>query len=155
MYANGGLANPLAEILRHADTLRLSGAQADSIATLNRRYTVRLDSIWTPLTRDLAALPDAYDADAAYGRYRAARRASVDLLAGLAPHVRGVLTAEQRRRLPPLVASHLDARYLAAVRSGTAGASAGAVPLMGGMGGNVMGPAGGMGPGGGERVIIR
>ena len=153
MYASGGLPNPLAEILRQADTLRLDGPQADSIATLNRRYTVRLDSIWTPVTRWLAALPDAYDPDEAYGRYRAARRASVDLLATVAPQVRGVLTPEQRRRLPPLVASHLDPRYLAAVRSGTAGASAGAVPMMGGIGGPIMLPTGG--GGGGERVIIR
>jgi hypothetical protein len=151
-WGTGGVTNPMAQLLRQADTLRLSGPQADSLATMNRRYVVRLDSIWTPLTKAWAALPDGYSHDAVYEQYRAARRASVDLLLGYVPAVRGLLTAEQRRRLPPLVASALDPRYLAAVRSGTAGASTGGL-FAGGAGGMVpFGPGGG--PGGGERTII-
>lgn len=150
MYANGGLPNPLAQILRQADTLRLTGPQADSIATMNRRLTVRMDSIWAPLAKAFAALPDDYDRDAAYARYRDARRASVDLLLHYATPTRTLLTAEQRRKLPTLVASHLDPRYLAAVRSGTAGASTGGLPMFGGMM-----PMGGGGGGGMQTVIIR
>jgi hypothetical protein len=149
MYNNGGLQNPLAQILRQADTLHLTGPQADSIATLNRRYTVRLDSIWSPVARYLAALPADYRHDEAYDRYRAARRATVDLLTHLAPDVRGLLTPDQRRQLPPIVASHLDTRYLASIRNGTAGA--GSMPMFGGM----MGGMGGSGMmGGGERTVI-
>src|SRR5258705_13585573 len=48
-YGSGGLMNPMAQILRSMDTLGLSGKQADSIASLNRRYTIKLDSIWTPV----------------------------------------------------------------------------------------------------------
>ena len=47
-YGSGGLMNPMAQILRSMDTLGLSGMQADSIASMNRRYTIKLDSIWTP-----------------------------------------------------------------------------------------------------------
>jgi hypothetical protein len=155
-YANGGgVPNPMAQLLRQADTLRLTGPQADSIATMNRGYTVRLDSIWSPVVRYLAGLPNDYRRDDAYDRYRDARRASVDLLARLAPAVKALLTPEQRRKLPPAVASALDPRYLAAVRSGTAG-TGNAGGFVGGMGAGMAsfgaGPGGG---GGGERVIIR
>ena len=45
-----------------------------------------------------------------------------------------LLTAEQRRKLPALVASYLDTRYLAGIRSGTAGSGGG-----GAFGGGFMG----------------
>lgn len=155
MYAGGGLPNPMAQLLRQADTLRLTGPQADSLATMNRWYTIRLDSIWSPVAKYLADLPSDYRHDDAYDRYRDARRASVDLLVRLAPAVKDLLTPAQRRKLPPYVASALDPRYLAAVRSGTAGLGGG---FTGGMLGGML-PAGAMPPGamagGGERVIIR
>ena len=126
MYGSGGLINPMATILGQADSIGLTGPQADSLATLNRWYVVRADSIWTPVLRGFVALPDHYDDGAVYRRYRAAREAAVDLLMTLAPHVRGLLTASQRRRLPDLVAAYLDTRYLAAVRSSTSGTPGGA-----------------------------
>jgi hypothetical protein len=137
LYGNsGGIVNPIEQVLRQADTLHLSGPQADSVATMNRWYKLRLDSIWAPLARRFAALPDDYDRDEAYGRYIAARRGTVDVLSRLVPQVTGLLTGEQRRKLPAYIASYLDPRYLASIRSGTAGAAAGAVPMMlGGMGG--------------------
>jgi hypothetical protein len=150
MYGSGGVLNPMAQLLRQSDTLQLTGLQADSLASMNRAYTVRLDSIWSLVAKDLAALPANYDQGEAYGRYKRAREASVDLLIALVPHINSLLSAQQRRSLPPLVASHLDRRYLAGIRSGTAGNTGGGV-FMGGM---VMG--GGMGGGGGgERIIIR
>ena len=153
MYSSGGILNPIATILRQQDTLGLSPAQADSIATLNRWYTIRLDSIWSPVVAYLGALPDEYDQSAAYGRYLEARRASIDLLAGLAPDVKGLLRAEQRRKLPAMVSSHLEPRYLASIRSGTASFTAG---IGGPMGGGMMMVPGGatMSSGGGERITI-
>ena len=146
MYAAGGIPNPMAQILRQQDTLGLTGPQADSIAMLNRWYTVRVDSIWSPVTAYFAGLPDDYDQDEAWSRYRRARERTVDLLAGLAPRVKGVLTAEQRRRLPAFVASYLEPRYLASIRSGTNGFT----------GGMMMPGGGGMrGAGGQDIVIIR
>ncbi|HYW50194.1 MAG TPA: hypothetical protein VE861_06295, partial [Gemmatimonadaceae bacterium] len=104
--------------------LKLSGPQADSIATLNRLFTIRQSAIWAPVVRDFAKLDDRYDRDIAYGKYKRAREASIDLLRTLAPSISGVLTAAQRRMLPPIVASHLDVRYLASIRSGTVGGGA-------------------------------
>ncbi|HEV8410361.1 MAG TPA: Plug domain-containing protein, partial [Gemmatimonadaceae bacterium] len=121
LYGTNSVFNPLPQILRQADTLHLTGDQADSIATLNRWYTIRVDSIWSPVTKELAALPKKYDHDAAYDRYRAAREATVDLLLKVSPGVKGLLTAEQRRKLPDIVTTSLDPWYLQSIRSGTAG----------------------------------
>jgi hypothetical protein len=127
--------NPMALIMRQADTLKLTRKQADSISTLNRAYAMALDSIWMPVARALAALPDEYDRSAAYSRYRAAREATIDALMRLAPSVRGLLTPEQLRLLPPNAVTSLDRRYLAAVRSSTAGgANLGALGLLAQMG---------------------
>lgn len=147
MYGSGGIMNPMAQLLRQSDTLELTGPQADSLATMNRAYTVRLDSIWAPAAKYLASVPEHYDQGEAFHRYTEARRASVDALIALAPRISALLTDEQKRKLPPLVASHLDTRYLAGIRSGTQGNSAGGVFIGNGM----FIPSGG----GGEQVIIR
>src|SRR5262249_46070862 len=75
--------NPMALVLRLGDSLQLTRKQADSVALFNRRYVTRLDSIWTPVAKWLADLPPNYDRGAAYGRYRAARESSVDVLLDL------------------------------------------------------------------------
>ena len=152
IYGTGGIPNPLSTILRQADSLGLNGMQADSIASMNRRYVVRLDSIWSPVAKYLAALPDNYNKDEAYSRYRRAREASVDILMGLVPTIRELLTPTQRRKLPPFIASYLDTRYLASIRSGTAGAGGG--PMMFPAGDTFRTPAPGGGAGGGGQVII-
>jgi hypothetical protein len=148
VYGSGGILNPMAQILRQSDTLELTGPQADSIASMNRSYTIRLDSIWTPAAKRLADLPDRYDQGAAYDIYKSSREASVDLLIKVAPALNALLTEEQKRKLPSLVASYIDARYLAGIRSGTAGNTAGG-PFM------MMGPMGGGGGGGGGITIMR
>ena len=147
MYGTGGVTiNPLAQILRQTDSLQLTAVQADSIATLNRMYTIRQSAIWSPIVKEFSRLDDTYDRDLAYGRYKKAREASIDLLRTMAPDIRGLLTAEQKRKLPAIVASHLDERYLSSIRSGTMG------------GGDFGGfTSGGMNipQGGGNTVIIR
>ena len=146
MYGSGGVLNPMAQLLRQSDTLELTGVQADSLASMNRRYTVRLDSIWSGVAKELAALPVDYDQREAYDRYKRAREASVDMLIALAPTINALLSDQQHRKLPALVASHLDPRYLAGIRSGTAGNTGGGVFMPGMMMG---------GGGGGDRIIIR
>jgi hypothetical protein len=94
--------------------------QADSIAVLNRAYTIKADQIWAPLAKDFAALPNDYDKDAVYERYITARRATIDLLMDIGPSVKHLLTEEQWRKLPSFVSSNLDRRYLASIRNGTA-----------------------------------
>ena len=146
-FGTGGVPNPLATILRDQDTLKLSSDQADSLATMNRRYTIRLDSIWSPIAKEFAALPDGFSHDAVYAKYVQAREASIDILRGYAPAVRTLLTNAQRRKLPPFVASSLDDQYLKSIRSGTAGG-----------GGGLMIPGGGMmagGMGGAQTIIMR
>lgn len=135
MGANG-ITNPLATILRQQDTLQLSALQADSIASMNRRYIYQADSLWAPVARELAAMPDRFDAGLAHSRYLSARRAQVDLLTPLVVATRELLTPQQRRRLPPNVASFLDPRQLALVRDGTG--------LYVGGGGGMPGGGGGM-----------
>jgi hypothetical protein len=153
LFSRLGLFNPIEQILRQQDSLQLTPKQADSVASLNRAYAIRVDSIWSPVAKYLDALPAHYDQGEAYGRYLAARRATVDLLSRLGPAIHSMLTAEQRRKLPPLVASYLDPRYLATIRSGTVAFTGGmALPGMGGFygtGGNVTV----MGGGGGAQVI--
>ncbi len=150
MYGSGGIMNPLATILSQADSLKLTGVQADSLATMNRWYIVHLDSIWTPIIRGYAALPDTYDHEDVYQNYRRAREGTVELLMVVAPDISGLLTASQRRKLPPLIAAYLDRRYLAAIRSGTSGAPGGVFAP----GSNAPG-GGGPGGGGTSTVIIR
>jgi hypothetical protein len=156
MYGQGGVPNPMAQILRQQDSLHLSAPQADSIASINRWYSVRVDSIWAPVAKYLSDLPNRYDQDAAYDHYLAARRASVDLLAELAPSVKHILTAEQQRKLPAFVASYLEPRYLASIRSGTASFTGS--PMLPGSAAMMMGGGGpvfvGGGGGGATQVII-
>ncbi|HEX8946232.1 MAG TPA: hypothetical protein VF785_24055, partial [Gemmatimonadaceae bacterium] len=133
LYGTSAIVNPMAQILRDADTLALSPRQADSLAVLNRAYAITLDSIWTPVAKYLAALPDHYDQGDAYGRYRRAREATVDALIELAPTIRSLLSPDQRRRLPVSITPYLDARYLASVRSGTAGTGLAALMMPNGM----------------------
>ena len=127
--------NPMTLILAQADSLKLTRVQADSLAMLNRVYSIAFEDIWTPVAQSLAALPASYDRKAAYDKYRAAREASIDVLLRIAPDVRGVLTRAQLRRLPTQALTSLDTRYLASVRSSTAGgASMGALAMLAQMG---------------------
>jgi len=91
------------------------------MATMNRWYVIHLDSLWTPVAHYYANLPDHYDQDEVYERYRNAREATVGLLMQVAPSIKSLLTASQRRQLPDLIAAYLDQSYLEAVRSSTSG----------------------------------
>ncbi len=155
IYGSGGIPNPMATILRQQDSLHLTGMQADSLATMNRNYTIRNDALWSPVARQFANLPNGYDKNDAYERYMTARRATIDQLAALAPAIKGLLTPDQRRKLPAFIASYLEPRYLASIRSGTAGFTA--TSGFGGGGPVAFGDAVFVGAGGGgaQTVIIR
>jgi hypothetical protein len=158
---SSGITNPLATILRQQDSLELTSLQADSIAAMNRRYLYQADSLWAPVAREFAALPAAYDEAAAYSLYLGARRAQVDLLTPIVVAARDLLTPQQRRRLPPNVASFLDPRQLALVRDGTGMyiGGGGLAPIGGGPGGGqmiqVMSAMGALGGGTVTEIIIR
>lgn len=119
IVGTNSVPSPLLPILRSQDSLHLTAMQADSLASMNRRYQYKADLLWAPVTRWFSALPNAYDHGEAYGRYLLARRAQVDMLTAMVPVIRNLLTAEQRRKLPTQVVSLLDPHYLALIRSGT------------------------------------
>ena len=116
---NGTVLNAMSLILRQMDSLHLTAVQSDSLASMNRRYNYRVDSIWAPVARYLALLPEKFQHDEAYDRYLQARRAQIDMMSSIVPTIRGLLTDEQRRKLPSLVLNYLDPRYLASIRNGT------------------------------------
>ena len=95
-----GITNPMAAILRQADTLELTPQQADSIAVLNRGFTIKLDSVWSPVAKYLAALPNATTRTRRTTAIAERARSSVDALIKIVPTVKSLLTAEQMRRLP-------------------------------------------------------
>jgi hypothetical protein len=142
------LANPLAAILMSQDSLELTSLQADSIASMNRRYTYRADSLWAPVAAHFASLPQGFSENEAYRQYLGARRAQIDMLKVIGPAVHDLLTSAQRRKLPARVTSYLDPLYLASIRDGT-GTYIGGPSLGGGGGGGFGGGFGGGGFGGG------
>jgi hypothetical protein len=115
------IPNPMAMIMSAEKELGLTRGQADSLASMSYRYMVFADSVWTPMARELAALPEEYSRGEAYARYVAAREVTVDYLLRVVPAAREVLTASQRRKLPPQIAMYLDRRVLEFLRSSSAG----------------------------------
>ena len=102
-----------------------------------------MDSAWSPVTKYLAALPNEYDDADVYERYLTARKKTVDLLIKLSKPLNGLLTPEQYRMLPAIVASYLDTRYLQGIRNGTAGGAQN--PFNSGGGAGIPGGGGGGG----------
>ena len=117
--------NPFEQILRQQDSLGLSNDVADSIAILNKAYGRKIDSIWTPLAKYLAALPDSYDLNEAYTRVSAAQNKSLDQMAVFGPAAKKLLTGEQVRKLPPFIALFLDNQAIRQLRPGRAGGGRG------------------------------
>ena len=117
--------NPFEQILRQSDSLGLTNEVADSIAALNKSYGKQIDSIWAPVAKYLAALPDKYDLDEAYDRVRLAENRMLDQMAVFGPAAKSLLTSEQIRKLPPIVALYLDNQAIRQVRPGRAGGGRG------------------------------
>ena len=152
MYGQGGgIQNPLATILRQQDSLHLTAKQADSIATLNRWYTIRNDSIWAPVAKYLGTLPDRYDEGAAYDRYM--QRASRDGRPAHEDRARGQRAADAPssggscRRSSRAISSRATSRRFARARrrSSAACSRAWAAPVTIGGGGHVFVGGGGGG----------
>jgi hypothetical protein len=112
-------------MLRQQDSLGLSNETADSIAILNKAYGRIIDSIWTPVAKYLADLPEKYDLGQAYDRVREAENKSLDQMAIYGPAAKQLLTPEQVRKLPPFIALFLDNQAIRQVRPGRAGGGRG------------------------------
>ena len=115
---SSGISNPMTTILRSQDSLRLTALQADSIASMNRRYAYRTDSLWTPVARRFAGLDSSYRIGVEYERYLQARHDQVDFMIAVVNALRDLLTPAQRRKLPQSVNNMLDPQYLRAMRNG-------------------------------------
>ena len=113
--------NPMALLLQNMEDLHLDRRQADSMATMSRRYVRLVDSLWAPAAKYLAAMPKEYDHTAAQARLVSAREIAVGYLLKAAPSARAMLTKGQMRMLPPYIATALEPRYLELLRSGQTG----------------------------------
>ncbi len=127
----GSVSNPMSVIIRQQDSLHLTVVQADSLAAMNRRYNYRCDSLWAPVSRYLANLPERFNESEAFDRFLFARRTQIGMLVALAPTIRALLTPDQLRKLPQLTLNSLDPLYLASVRDGTSLYVGGISPLFG------------------------
>jgi hypothetical protein len=124
MYMRG-YPNPFEQMLRQADSLGIDSDVQDSIAILNKTYGRAIDSVWTPVAKYLAALPDKYDLGEAYARVSAAQNKSLDLMGIYGPAAKSLLTDEQIRKLPPYIALFLDNQAIRNIRPGRAGGGRG------------------------------
>jgi hypothetical protein len=118
--------NPFEQMLRQHDSLGLSDDVSDSIAILNKNYTKVIDSIWTPVAKYLAALPEVYDLGEAYDRVKRAENKSLDQMVVFGPAAKKLLSSEQIRKLPPFIALFLDEKAIRNVRPGQQGRGPGA-----------------------------
>ena len=121
IFGTSAIPNPMSMLLQQADSLKLTRAQADSLASLSRKFAVFADSVWTPASRYFADLSDGYSRGDAYDRYVAAREKTVDYLLTLVPSAKSVLTSSQRRKLPLQLSNFLDERVLRFLRSSSSG----------------------------------
>ncbi|MCC6244591.1 MAG: hypothetical protein IT353_17235, partial [Gemmatimonadaceae bacterium] len=121
IMGSNSIPNPMYMILTQQDTLKLTRKQADSLAQLSRKYTQFADSIWTPISKYLESVPNAYDRDETYGRFTEAREKTVDYLLTMVPDVKKLLTGAQKRRLPSQINNYLDTRVLKFLRSSSSG----------------------------------
>lgn len=117
--ATNSFPNPIAMMLQQSAELKLTRVQADSLATMNRRFNIFSDSVWVPVASQLAALPNNFDPNRAYAIYRSARESTFDQLIMLAPIAKRLLTPAQLRMLPPFILNYLDVRVLRSLRSST------------------------------------
>lgn len=124
-YSQSVFPNPMAMLLQQSQELHLNRKQADSLATMSRRFTKLVDSLWTPAAKFLAALPKTYDHTEAQQRLVTARRIAVGYLIQAAPSARALLTKGQVRVLPAYIANMLEPRNLELMRMGQSGSEFG------------------------------
>jgi hypothetical protein len=112
-YGTSAIMNPMILLLREADSIGLTGAQADSIATLNRTYSVQLSRLWRDVSAYYVSPPEIPN-ERSLNNGAMANRQTAQLLIGLLPALDRLLTPEQRARLSPMTARYLDVHAIEA-----------------------------------------
>jgi hypothetical protein len=112
-----GIGNPLLSVISAGAMLGLTRKQADSLVTLNRTFEIASDSHLDSGCEILRALPDRFDMDQTWARYKEARLEQLDVLIELAPLVATQLKPEQIRKLPRHVTAYLDMSELGRMRA--------------------------------------
>jgi hypothetical protein len=99
--------SPYYWMIANADSLLLSPEQMRSLTDGAARRNVQIDSLYGTLARELAALPEEYDADAVMRRVQQVNQSVFGWPDSESAFIRGVLTPIQFRLLPPVIVSML------------------------------------------------
>ncbi len=104
------------QILEQSDSLLLSPAQTQALKEAHAKYRATMDSLWTDLATFLAALPDRYDAQAAYKRQEAAIDKGWEVTWNERTTIRSILTPIQLRMVPQFVTMIINAEKVPKMR---------------------------------------
>ncbi|MBL0938574.1 MAG: hypothetical protein IBJ03_06755 [Gemmatimonadaceae bacterium] len=115
-YMNYGVINPVLALYRVRDSLNLTATQSLSLDSAVREFNARLDSIWSPMAKTLAAAEKHYDRPATITTIRGAQQLAWDALEGTVGRIRALLTASQMAMIDPAIATLLDAGAIARLR---------------------------------------
>lgn len=111
--------NVMAQLLRSAEALNLSRIQADSLARMSYRYSKLVDTMWTPLAKQIGMLTEHYADDTLRMQLIHARTAALDYVIEVVPHINTLLTKGQLLLIDPRLRSlFLDVRYWKRIRGG-------------------------------------
>jgi hypothetical protein len=93
--------DPYRRLLQESDSLLLTRDQVDRIRNAQNAYRATMDSLWSHLARDLAALPDNYDGAAALKEQEAATDAAWEVTRqDVQKNLKAILTPVQLQILP-------------------------------------------------------
>ncbi len=116
---SGISSDPIMSLRRLSDTLKLTIAQADSLAVLNRQYWIAKNAVFGSTAHELGTIPDSANVDVLYERLMRARREHIDVIINTIAAAKELLTPAQRRKMPRYEAMQMETHYLQSLREGT------------------------------------
>ena len=115
-YMSFGILNPLHAVHDIRDSLQLTATQRARLDETIGAFNARLDTIWTPLARELAAIERIDDRPAVLASVRQAQNSAWDALEIAVAEVRSILTGYQLEQIDPAIAAMLDPGAVARLR---------------------------------------
>jgi hypothetical protein len=113
---SGNYQQILTQLLQQKDSLMLTAVQIDSASKLFARFNVLSDSIFDPLAKYLLDAPRMGSEREVGRRITLAQHQVLLPLCDLLEAVRGVLTADQRKKLKVPLSYELDLSYIGYLR---------------------------------------